>query len=60
MHATFFIIGENGAANPRLVQRVLAEGHDLGNHTTTSCLPNPIPMTTRRAAALWQSESRLA
>ena len=35
VHATFFIIGENGAANPRLVQRALAEGHDLGNHTFT-------------------------
>jgi cellulose synthase/poly-beta-1,6-N-acetylglucosamine synthase-like glycosyltransferase/peptidoglycan/xylan/chitin deacetylase (PgdA/CDA1 family) len=35
VHATFFIIGENGAASPRLVQRILAEGHDLGNHTFT-------------------------
>ena len=35
VHATFFIIGENGAAYPRLVQRTLAEGHDLGNHTFT-------------------------
>ena len=35
VHATFFIIGENGAAYPRLVQRILAEGHDLGNHTFT-------------------------
>ncbi len=35
VHATFFIIGENGAANPKLVQRILAEGHDLGNHTFT-------------------------
>jgi cellulose synthase/poly-beta-1,6-N-acetylglucosamine synthase-like glycosyltransferase/peptidoglycan/xylan/chitin deacetylase (PgdA/CDA1 family)/spore germination protein YaaH len=35
VHATFFIIGENGIANPRLVQRILAEGHDLGNHTFT-------------------------
>jgi cellulose synthase/poly-beta-1,6-N-acetylglucosamine synthase-like glycosyltransferase/peptidoglycan/xylan/chitin deacetylase (PgdA/CDA1 family)/spore germination protein YaaH len=35
VRATFFIIGENGAANPRLVQRILAEGHDLGNHTFT-------------------------
>ncbi len=35
VHATFFIIGENGAANPRIVQRILAEGHDLGNHTFT-------------------------
>ena len=35
VHATFFIIGENGAAYPKLVQRILAEGHDLGNHTFT-------------------------
>ncbi len=35
VHASFFIVGENGAANPRLVQRILAEGHELGNHTFT-------------------------
>ncbi len=35
VHASFFIIGENGIAHPRLVQRILAEGHDLGNHTFT-------------------------
>jgi len=35
VRSTFFIIGENGAANPKLVQRVLAEGHDIGNHTFT-------------------------
>jgi len=35
VRGTFFIIGENGTANPRLVQRILAEGHDLGNHTFT-------------------------
>jgi cellulose synthase/poly-beta-1,6-N-acetylglucosamine synthase-like glycosyltransferase/peptidoglycan/xylan/chitin deacetylase (PgdA/CDA1 family)/spore germination protein YaaH len=33
--ATFFVIGENGETNPRLVQRVLAEGHEIGNHTFT-------------------------
>jgi peptidoglycan/xylan/chitin deacetylase (PgdA/CDA1 family) len=33
--ATFFIIGSNGQANPQLVRRILAEGHDLGNHTFT-------------------------
>ena len=31
--ATFFVIGENAEANPGLVQRILAEGHELGNHT---------------------------
>lgn len=33
--ATFFVIGSNGEANPRLVQRLLAEGHEIGNHTFT-------------------------
>ena len=35
VHAAFFVIGENGAAHPRLVQRILAEGHEVGNHTFT-------------------------
>src|SRR4029077_372508 len=35
VHASFFIIGENAEANPDLVQRILAEGHDIGNHTFT-------------------------
>ncbi len=33
--ATFFVIGENAEANPGLVQRILAENHELGNHTYT-------------------------
>jgi peptidoglycan-N-acetylglucosamine deacetylase len=33
--ATFFIIGGNAEANPGLVQRILAEGHEIGNHTYT-------------------------
>jgi len=33
--ASFFIIGANGQTNPGLVRRILAEGHDLGNHTFT-------------------------
>ncbi|MGO8839994.1 MAG: polysaccharide deacetylase family protein [Methyloceanibacter sp.] len=35
VRASFFIIGENAQANPDLVQRILAEGHDIGNHTFT-------------------------
>ncbi len=35
VHATFFVIGGNAEANPGLVQRILAEGHQLGNHTYT-------------------------
>ncbi|MGI9035931.1 MAG: glycosyltransferase [Pyrinomonadaceae bacterium] len=33
--ATFFIIGENGQANPELVKRIVAEGHEIGNHSFT-------------------------
>lgn len=33
--ATFFVIGENAEAYPELVQREVAEGHDVGNHTFT-------------------------
>jgi len=33
--ATFFIIGANAEAHPALVQRVLDEGHEIGNHTFT-------------------------
>ncbi|MGB8601908.1 MAG: glycosyltransferase [Rhizomicrobium sp.] len=33
--ATFFLIGANIEAHPGLVQRILAEGHEAGNHTFT-------------------------
>ncbi|HEY7181229.1 MAG TPA: glycosyltransferase [Blastocatellia bacterium] len=35
VRASFFIIGENGQANPELVERLAAEGHDIGNHSFT-------------------------
>lgn len=31
--ATFFCIGENAARHPELIERILASGHSLGNHT---------------------------
>lgn len=31
--ATFFVIGEEAAQAPELVQRIQAEGHQVGNHT---------------------------
>lgn len=33
--ATFFIIGSQAEMSPRLVQREVNEGHDVGNHTFT-------------------------
>ncbi|HEY8900628.1 MAG TPA: glycosyltransferase [Chthoniobacterales bacterium] len=35
VHATFFLIGENAEANPALVRRILAEGHEIGSHSYT-------------------------
>jgi peptidoglycan/xylan/chitin deacetylase (PgdA/CDA1 family) len=33
--ATFFMIGQNAERNPTIVQRILAEGHEIGNHSWT-------------------------
>ncbi len=33
--ATFFTIGMNAQTNPELVERELADGHEVGNHTQT-------------------------
>jgi peptidoglycan/xylan/chitin deacetylase (PgdA/CDA1 family) len=33
--ATFFLIGENAQAYPEIVKQILAEGHEIGNHTWT-------------------------
>ena len=35
VRATFFIIGSNAEANPGLVQRIIEDGHEVGNHTFT-------------------------
>lgn len=34
-HATFFMIGRQIEKHPDIARRVLAEGHDIGNHTYT-------------------------
>ena len=31
--ATFFVIGVNAEKNPELLKRIIAEGHEIGNHT---------------------------
>jgi peptidoglycan/xylan/chitin deacetylase (PgdA/CDA1 family) len=33
--ATFFMIGQNAERNPAIVQRILADGHEIGNHSWT-------------------------
>ena len=57
VHATFFIIGENGAANPELIDRIYAEGHDLGNHTFTH--PNIADISEKRTSLELNATERL-
>jgi peptidoglycan-N-acetylglucosamine deacetylase len=35
IRATFFLIGQNAASNPDIVRRILADGHEIGNHSWT-------------------------
>jgi peptidoglycan/xylan/chitin deacetylase (PgdA/CDA1 family) len=35
VRATFFVVGENMKKHPELVRRMVAEGHEAGNHTQT-------------------------
>lgn len=33
--ATFFVVGESAAAHPDIIERIIAEGHEIGHHTYT-------------------------
>ena len=35
MKATFFVVGRNAEEHPELLRRIVAEGHELGNHSYT-------------------------
>jgi hypothetical protein len=39
VHATFFVIGQDAAANPEMLRRIIAGGHALGDHTWVA--PHP-------------------
>jgi peptidoglycan-N-acetylglucosamine deacetylase len=43
--ATFFVLGQNAAANPEMLQRIIAGGHALGDHSWSHDIP--------RASAGW-------
>ena len=43
IHVTFFVIGENAAEHPQILQRAVREGHEIGNHTWSH--PNLAKMT---------------
>ncbi len=50
VHATFFLIGRNAAANPQLVRRIVEAGHSIGDHSWSHPLLARMPI----AAALDQ------
>lgn len=55
--ADFFIVGENGASNPDLIEREYREGHELGNHTYTH--PNVADVSPRTSRLELNSTQRL-
>ena len=56
VHATFFMIGQNARSHPRLVRRVVAEGHDVGNHSNTH--PHMSRLSVTRQAAQLDAATR--
>ena len=55
--ATFFVIGENAEAYPRLMDRIYAEHHELGNHTFSH--PNIAEVSDRRVVLELNATQRL-
>ena len=46
IHATFFVIGRNARAYPYFVRDMVAQGHEVGNHTYHHVRLPPLPITT--------------
>jgi len=44
VHATFFLLGRNAAANPALARRELADGHTVAHHTYSHALLSRVSM----------------
>jgi peptidoglycan-N-acetylglucosamine deacetylase len=38
--ATFFVVGQRAAAEPEMLQRIVADGHALGDHTWSHPIPS--------------------
>ncbi|MBB4617774.1 glycosyltransferase [Sphingomonas abaci] len=54
---TFFVIGENALAHPLLLNRLVAEGHEIGNHSYTH--PNLAEVSARGTALELNATQRL-
>lgn len=42
--AAFFVVGSNGQTNPSLIRRIVAEGHEIGNHSFTHPNLGEVPL----------------
>jgi peptidoglycan-N-acetylglucosamine deacetylase len=40
VRATFFVVGQDAAANPEMLQRIVTAGHVLGDHTWSHRIPS--------------------
>ena len=50
--ATFFVTGTNALGEPDLLRRIVAEGHELGNHSTTHPDLTGLPVAAMRLELL--------
>lgn len=46
--AAFFVVGTHARANPALLRRIAAHGHEIGNHTGTHRHPWTLPQSAAR------------
>ena len=49
VRATFFLLGRNTDAHPKIVRQARAEGHTIGHHTYTHPLLNQMPLEKAEA-----------
>jgi len=56
LHAAFFVVGSNVRRHPRIARRIVAEGHEIGNHSFSHPLfLAQTPRQTREQLARTQS-----
>ncbi|WP_052702831.1 polysaccharide deacetylase [Paenibacillus beijingensis] len=60
IQASFFMVGEHVEGNPKLVQRVKAEGHTIGNHTYDHVYKELYGNFSGFAAQIGKTEAALA
>ena len=52
IRATFFVVGTNARRYPQLIRRIVAEGHEIGNHTVNHKYLSRISIEQARSEVL--------